>query len=465
MTDLADLTAVELLSGYRLGDFSPTEAMEAVIARADACEPQIAALYAYDPDGARAAARASTDRWHAGSPAGSLDGVPVTVKELIATKGVPIPLGTAASDLVPAPADAPASARLREAGAIIFAKTTTPDYAMLSSGLSSFHPLTRNPWDLSRNPGGSSAGAAAASAAGYGPLHVGTDIGGSIRLPAGWCGIFGLKPSFGRVPVDPPYIGRVAGPMTRTVADSALLMATLSEPDYRDHMSLPPAAIDWGDLDLKVAGLRIGLMMDAGCGLPVDPEVAAAVEGAARTLEAAGAIVEPVAPILTHAMLDGLDRFWRTRFWSDVSRMEPDRRARILPYILQWVEGADGIDGVEVYRGFSQIDAMAVSAHRALADLDFLLSPTAPVPAFAAESASPIDDPTRPFEHIAFTVAFNMSGQPAGSINCGFTADGLPIGLQIIAKRFNDMDVLRLAWLLETTGLGSRPWPALGNPV
>ncbi|SNS74261.1 aspartyl-tRNA(Asn)/glutamyl-tRNA(Gln) amidotransferase subunit A [Sphingomonas laterariae] len=461
MTNLADLSAIDLLAGYRAGDFSPSEAMEAVIARADACEPRLAALYAYDPGAARLAAAQSTVRWHSGAPVRPLDGVPVTVKELIATQGVPVPLGTAATDLVPAPADAPAAARLREAGAIIFAKTTVPDYAMLSSGLSSFHPLTRNPWHLDRNPGGSSAGAAAASAAGYGPLHVGTDIGGSIRLPAGWCGIFGLKPSFGRVPVDPPYIGRVAGPMTRTVADSALLMGTLSQPDYRDHMALPPGAIDWSAIDMDVAGLRIGLMMDAGCGLPVDPAIAAAVTAAARALEAAGAFVEPVAPIISREMLDGLDRFWRTRFWSDVSQMPDARRNRILPFIRQWVEGADGIGGVDVYRGFAQIDAMASAAHRALEPFDFLISPTAPIAAFAAEAASPTGDPARPFEHIAFTVAFNMSGQPAGSVNCGFTAEGLPIGLQIVARRFDDMGVLRLAQWIEATGLGARPWPDL----
>ena len=203
-------------------------------------EPHIKALYAFDPDGARATAKASTERWQNGEPMGALDGVPVTIKDNIATKGVPVPLGAATSKLVPAPADAPPAARLREAGAVIFSKTTMPDYGMLSSGLSSFHPLTRNPWDLSKNPGGSSAGAGAAGAAGYGPLHLGTDIGGSVRLPACWCGLVALKPSLGRVPIDPPYVGRVAGPMTRTVDDAALMMSVLSRPDRRDGMSLPP---------------------------------------------------------------------------------------------------------------------------------------------------------------------------------------------------------------------------------
>src|SRR6185295_11715263 len=186
-------------------------------------------------------------------------------KENIATRGTPVPLGTAATDLAPAEHDAPPAARLREAGAVILGKTTMPDYGMLSSGLSSFHALSRNPWDLTRGPGGSSAGAGAAAAAGYGPLHVGTDIGGSLRLPAGWCGIFTLKPSLGRIPIDPPYMGRAAGPMTRTVADSALMMQVLSRPDVRDSMNLPPNDIAWSGFDCDpdhLKGLRIGLLLE-----------------------------------------------------------------------------------------------------------------------------------------------------------------------------------------------------------
>jgi len=225
-----DLSAVALLDAYRSGALSPLEAMRDVLRRVARFEPHIHATYLLAPERALAEARASEERWRRGAPIGPLDGVPATVKDNIATKGEPIPLGTAASELTPAPADAPPAARLREAGAILFAKTTMPDYGMLSSGLSSFHALARNPWNLARNPGGSSAGAAAAAAAGYGPLHLGTDIGGSVRLPAGWCGVFALKPSAGRVPIDPPYIGRVAGPMTRSVADAALMMATFPCP-------------------------------------------------------------------------------------------------------------------------------------------------------------------------------------------------------------------------------------------
>src|SRR5471032_430323 len=257
MTSIHDITATDLLAAYKSRKLSPVEAVDAVIVRIEALEPQLKALYAPDFGEARKQAQAAEKRWQEGKPQGAFDGVPITIKENIATKGVPVPLGTAATELVAATADAPAAARVREAGAIILSKTTMPDYGMLSSGRSSFHPLTRNPWNLAWNPGGSSAGAGAAAAAGYGPLHLGTDIGGSVRLPAAWNGIFTLKPSNGRVPVDPPFLGRVVGPMTRTVEDSALLLGEISKTDWRDHMNLPPAEIDWkaGPLDPK--GLKI----------------------------------------------------------------------------------------------------------------------------------------------------------------------------------------------------------------
>src|ERR1700759_5424391 len=195
VTPLHDLSAVDLLAGYRAKQFSPSEVLEEIIAQVAAWEPHIKALYLYDPDAARKGAKASPERGNQGEPMGTLDGVPVTIKDNVATKDQPVPLGAASVKLVPAPKDAPPAARLREAGAVIFSKTTMPDYGMLSSGLSSFHPLTRNPWDLTKNPGGSSAGAGAAAAAGYGPLHLGTDIGGSGRPPAGGDGDFPPQPS------------------------------------------------------------------------------------------------------------------------------------------------------------------------------------------------------------------------------------------------------------------------------
>ena len=449
-----------MLAAFRVRKLSPLEVMRDVLSQIRQFEPHIHATYLLEPERALRAATEAEERWRRGEPIGPLDGVPVTLKDNIATKGEPVPLGTAASDLTPASADAPPAARLREAGAICFTKTTMPDYGMLSSGLSSFHPLTRNPWDLSRNPGGSSAGAAAAAAAGYGPLHLGTDIGGSVRLPAGWCGIFALKPSAGRVPIDPPYIGRVAGPMTRTVADAALMMASLAEPDTRDYMSMPPQNIDWQIKPAELRGLRIGLLMEVGCGVSPNSDVRAHVERVARDLERAGATIVPLAPFLTQEMLDGLDRFWRMRMLLDLRALPLGRREKVLPFIDAWAQSAADLSAEQVFRGFSQIMTMRKAAVAATLPFDFVLSPTAPMTAYAAHLPSPSNDPLNPFPHIGFTVAFNMSEQPAATLNCGYDERGLPIGLQIIGRRFDDVGVLRLALVLETMLAGQqRPWP------
>jgi aspartyl-tRNA(Asn)/glutamyl-tRNA(Gln) amidotransferase subunit A len=454
------MSALEMLRLYRTRELSPVEAMKSVIERVEAYEPHIHATFLYAPERALSEARASEARWAKGEPVGPLDGVPVTIKDNIATRGDPTPVGTAASDMTPAKADAPPAARLREAGAIIFTKTTMPDYGMLSSGLSSHHPLARNPWKLDRNPGGSSAGAGAAAAALYGPLHVGTDIGGSVRLPAGWCGIFALKPSAGRVPIDPPYIGRVTGPMTRDAADAALLMATLSLPDVRDYASLKYEQLDWIVEPSPLKGLRLGLLLEAGCGVPPTPEVKAAVQRAAKDFEAAGAHVEPLKPFLTQDMLDGLDRFWRIRGLSDMERLSAERRAKILPFIRDWAESAANLSAEDGFRAFSQIPAMQKAAIEATAPFDYVLSPTAPMTAFPAEWPSPSRDPLNPLPQIGFTAVFNMSEQPAASVNCGYDADGLPIGLQIVGRRFDDLGVLAVARAFEAIrALEARPWP------
>ena len=459
MAQLHQLNAAELGALYARRQASPVEVVRAVIDQIARCEPKLQALYAYDPERALVDARASEARWSDGKPLSPLDGVPGTLKENIATRGTPMPVGTGASLLTPAADDSPPAARWREAGAVLLAKTTMPDYGMLSSGLSSFHPLTRNPWDLSKNPGGSSAGAGAASAACYGPLHVGTDIGGSIRLPAGWCGVFGLKPSLGRIPIKPPYAGRVAGPMTRTVTDAALLMAALSKPDWRDTMSLPDQTIEWTALERDVKGLRLGLQLDAGWGLAVEAEVRDAVVAAARAFERAGAIVEPMAAFSTREMIDGMDRFWRMRSWLDISALPAERRAKVLPYIRQWVDKGAHLTASELFHGYSQMGAFREAAVTACRPYDFVLSPVSPVPTYAAEWASPINDPERPFEHIAFTLPYNMSEQPAASINCGYTATGLPIGLQIIGQRHDDLGVLQLSRAYEQLRGPQRPWP------
>ena len=459
MTALHDMTAGDLLARYKSRQLSPVEVVDAVIAQVERWEPTIKALYAPDFGGARKAARESEKRWKAGTPQGALDGVPITIKENIATRGVPVPLGTAATDLVPAAEDAPAAARVREAGAVILAKTTMPDYGMLSSGRSSFHPLTRNPWNPAWNPGGSSAGAGAAAAAGYGPLHLGTDIGGSVRLPACWNGIFTLKPSLGRVPVDPPYFGRAIGPMTRSVADSCLLMAELSKPDPRDHMSLPPAEIDWAAGARDPRGLRVGLHLDAGCGLPLDAETRAAVERAARLFADAGATVEPVKPFLTAEMLNLQDLLWRVRSWVDFSALSHARQASVLPFIADWCRAGADVPGPMVIKGLANYMAIRAATTRATQPFDVVLSPVSPVPTFPAEWEMPSNDVDRAMEHISFTMPYNMSEQPAASINCGYTAEGKPIGLQIAGRRFDDLDVLRVSRWYEAARGPQKPWP------
>jgi aspartyl-tRNA(Asn)/glutamyl-tRNA(Gln) amidotransferase subunit A len=460
VTSLHDLSAVDLIAGFRARQFSPSEVLEDVLAHIAVWEPHIRALYAFDPEGARATAKASTERWHKGEPTGLLDGVPATIKDNIATKGVPVPLGAATTTLVPALVDAPPAARLREAGSVIFSKTTMPDYGMLSSGLSSFHPLTRNPWDLGKNPGGSSSGAGAAGAAGYGPLHLGTDIGGSVRLPACWCGLVALKPSLGRVPIDPPYVGRVAGPMTRTADDAALMMSVLSRPDRRDGMSLPPDNIHWKVLDKPLRKLRIGLMLDLGVGQALEQEVRDVAIKAARAFEAAGATVSEVRSVLTREMLDGLDNFWRARAWDDLSKLTPAERAKALPYILKWAEAGAQLTGVDVVRGFNATLAIRAAAAKLFAELDYVVSPVSPVVNFAAELASPFNDPAKPFEHICYTVPWNMAENPAASINGGYDGNGFPIGVQIVGRRFDDLGVLGMAKAFETLRGPQKPWPA-----
>jgi len=384
ITSLHDLSAVDLIAGYRARQFSPSEVLEDVLAHVAQWEPHIKALYLLDPEAARAAAKASTDRWSQDEPVGSLDGVPATVKDNIATKGDPVPLGAASVALTPATVDAPPAARLREAGAIIFAKTTMPDYGMLSSGLSSFHPLSRIPWNSCLTPGGSSAGAGAAAAAGYGPLHLGTDIGGSVRLPAAWCGVVGHKTSFGRVPVDPPYLGRVAGPMTRTVDDAALMMSVLSKPDRRDGTSLPPSDLNWKVVEKSPRKLRIGLMLDLGVGQPLEAPVRDVALQAAKAFESTGAVITETKGLLTREMLDGLDNFWRARLWDDLSKLAPEIRGKTLPFILKWAERGADLSGVDVIRGFNVTMALRAAAAKLFCDYDYIISPTSPGVKFPA---------------------------------------------------------------------------------
>ncbi|MGQ0512357.1 MAG: amidase [Betaproteobacteria bacterium] len=457
-----DFTAADVAVQYAAGELSPVEYTTACLARIEACEPTLNAMYRVDRDGALVAARASEARWRAKQPLSQLDGVPVTIKENIYTKGDPAPVGTKANDdAVPQPADAPPAARLREAGCVILGKTTMPDFGMLSSGLSSIHGITRNPWNTARNTSGSSSGAGAAAAAGYAPLHLGTDIGGSVRLPATHCGIFALKPSLGRVPVYPPYIGRVTGPMTRDVRASAMLMNLLSRPDARDFMGLPFQDTDYTKLDgLDPTKLRIGFLPDMGAGLAPHPEIVAAAKAAAKALEAAGAVVDEMKPVITPELLDGMSRFFEARSYNDFVAMPPAKQAKVLPFIAEWCTWrAKDFSGRDVMAAYGSYVALRDATVSGTAPYDFVICPTSPILPYEAQLAAPGNDPRNALPHIAFTVPFSMSEQPAASLNWTFSTDGLPVGVQLVGRRFDDLGVLRLSAWLEKARPAQKPWP------
>lgn len=461
MAAIHERSAAELAQAYSSGELSPVHAARALLERIEAWEPRINAMYRVHRDAALAQAAASEARWRAGRALSPLDGVPVTIKENIYTRGDPAPIGTRANQDAPLqPVDAPAAARVREAGCVILGKTTMPDFGMLSSGLSSMHGITRNPWNPARNPSGSSSGAGAAAAARYAPLHLGTDIGGSVRLPATHCGIFALKPSLGRVPVHPPYMGRVVGPMTRSVADAALLMSVIARPDARDFMSLPYAEQQWTVADINPRRLKIGFLPDMGVGMTVHPEVRAAAEAAATALAGAGCEVESIRSFLTEEMLDGTCRFFEARSYNDLMQMPAGKRELVLPFVAEWCSfRAARFTGRDVMQAYAAVMAMREAAVAASQPYDFVLSPTSPIPAYEAQSAAPGNDPRHALPHIAFTVPYNMSEQPAASVNWSYSAEGLPIGVQMIGRRFDDVGVLRICRLLESLRPTQRDWP------
>jgi aspartyl-tRNA(Asn)/glutamyl-tRNA(Gln) amidotransferase subunit A len=459
------MRAVELVRQFARGTLSPVEVHDAVQDVIERAEPVLNAFWVRDPEESRKAAAASEQRWRAGEPRGPLDGVPVTLKENLARKNVPMPAGTAGVQPEVPLADAPVTARIQESGGIILGSTVMPDWGMLSSGVSSLHGITRSPWNPAWTTGGSSSGAGAAAAAGYGPLHVGTDIGGSIRLPGTWLGLATLKPSYGRVPLDTPYQGRVAGPMTRTVADAVLLMQVISRPDVRDWTSLPPDQLDWSATPLAPTAMRVGVHLEAGCGARPDHAVVEAVSTVAALFEQAGAVVEQVDPFMEQDLLDGLNQFWQVRSWNDYQQLTVDQKAKVLPYIADWCAGGADVTGRRLLQCQHQIMQIQANTVAATAPYDLVLSPVAPVAAFPAEQPMPFMEEGKGMWHIGFTAPYSMSGQPAATVNCGFTTDGRPIGVQISGRRFDDIGVLRAAaWYEQQRPSCAVPaWPALTN--
>ena len=465
-SQLSDCTATELLALYARGEASPVEATEAVLARIAALNGSINAFCHLAAEETRAMARASEQRWRAGQPCGPLDGVPVSIKDLILTRGWPTLRGSRGikSDQ-PWDVDAPVTARLREAGAVLLGKTTTPEYGCKGETNSPATGITRNPWNTTRTSGGSSGGAAAAVAAGMGPIAIGTDGAGSVRIPASFCGNFGLKPSFGRVPAFPlsPF-GTVAhlGPHTMSVRDAALAMNVIKRPDARDWTSLPYDDRDYtAGLEDGIAGLRVAWSPTLGYARNVHPEVAAACARAVRLLEDLGAKVEAVDPGFEDPLeiTIGLWFLGSLTLWSTLS---PEQQALADP---------DFAAQAELGRAYSALDISRLNVRRGqlgshmrgfMERYDLLVTPTIAVPAFAArEPASVPMTPESMLGWTPFSYPFNLTQQPACTIPCGLTADGLPIGLQFVGPMFGDALVLRAARAFET--LQPLPRPTLGG--
>jgi len=459
--DVAYVSAVALLDLYRTGALSPVEATRLILARLDALQPKINAFCVVDRDGALAAAQESEGRWLRGEAVGRLDGVPVTIKDLILMRGFPTLRG---SRLVERgqdwSEDAPATARLREAGAVIIGKTTTPEFGWKALGDSPLTGTTRNPWDLSRTPGGSSAGAAAACAAGIAPLHLGSDGAGSIRIPSAFSGIFGFKPSFGRVPAHPPSpMGLLShiGPMARTVTDAALLLTVLSGPDRRDPYALPPEGRDYLDgLEGGVRDWRIAYSATLGYA-KVDPEIAATTAEAARRFEALGAIVEEIGAIFDSPR-DALFTLWAAGAAKLLAGFPGARREVMDPGLVATAEEGQRISAVDYLD--ADLVRSALGRHMAEYHLkyDLLLTPMMPIPALPV--GQDLSDPTTERHWIdwsPFSYPFNLTRQPAASIPCGLTSDRLPIGLQIVGPLYADHHVLRAAHAFEATQPERRP--------
>lgn len=461
-TDLADCTASELLRLYRSRQASPVEAVRAVHDRIERLNPALGAYCLVAPDRSLDAARASEARWMNGAPCGELDGLPVSIKDLILTAGWPTLRGSRTSDPAqPWDVDAPATARLREAGAVLLGKTATPEFGCKGETNSPLTGIARNPWNLARTPGGSSGGAAAAVAAGLGPLALGTDGAGSVRIPAAFCGNFGLKPSFGRVPAHPlsPF-GTVAhlGPHSLSVRDAALMMNVLKRPDARDWTALPPDASDYlVGLDDGIRGLRVAYSPRLGYATNVHPEVAAAVDAAVHEFEALGARVEAVDPgfgdpleITTGLWFLGAWTLWNTLTPAQQAVTDPDFRAEALL--------GERLSALEIAQLNLRRGALGSHMRQFMQRYDLLVTPAVAVPAFEARPAghTPLD-PQAMLGWTPFSYPFNLTQQPACTIPCGLTADGLPIGLQIVGPMFGDALVLRAARAFES----SRPIPRL----
>jgi len=456
-SDMATMTATEMVARFRDRSLSPVEATQAALDRIAAHNPALNAFNLIDAEGALAAARKSEERWGIGAPRGRVDGVPTSIKDIVLTKGWPTLRGSKTVDPnQPWDEDAPCVARLREHGAVLLGKTTTPEFGWKGVTDSALTGITRNPWNPERTPGGSSGGAAAAVATGMGALAIGTDGGGSIRIPAAFTGIFGLKPTFGRVPAYPlsPF-GTLAhiGPMTRSVADAALLLSVISEPDSRDWYALPPkgtgGAVDYlAELEDGIKGLKIAFSPTLG-GQPVEPEISALVAAAARRFADLGAVVEEADPPLPDCA-EPFRKHWYAGAAMVLSALSPAQKRKVDRGLREIAKEGASYRVLDYLAAVKQREAAGVAMNSFHRTYDLLLTPALPLPAFEAGIEQPEKgDGSRWVDWTPFTYPFNLTRQPAASVPCGLTADGLPAGLQIVGPLYADALVLRAARAFE----------------
>ena len=471
--DLFYLSATQLLDNYRKKRLSPVDVTRAVLERIDKYNDKLNAFCLVDEETSLEAARESETRWMKGEPKGLVDGVPVSVKDLVLTKGWPTLRGSKTIDPnQPWEEDSPSVERLREHGAVLVGKTCTPEFGNKIVTVSPLTGITRNPWNLEKSPGGSSGGAATAVAMGMGPLAIGTDGGGSIRVPSNWTGIFGLKTTFGRVPHYPrgwyASLSHV-GPMTRTVEDAALMMTVITEPDPRDWYALPPDGRDYRvGLNDGVKGLKIAYSPDLGLGKTVsgpwgelnckiDPEVAQLVSKAVALFSDLGAIVEEVDSLSLEEALAIHGRHWVVFSAKGMATLTPEQRALLDPSFMQYAEIFEQMPLAVFVEALAGREELGFKMNLFHEKYDLLLAPTFQVTA-PNVSGLPEELQLPP----AFTCPFNQTRQPAASIPCGLTSAGLPVGLQIVGPLYRDDLVLRASRAYEAAR-GDFPLPSLAT--
>lgn len=458
--DLGFTPAVELAAMIRARTLSPVELMAALLRRIEALEPKLNAMACWDGDLAMAGARAAEAALMGGGPLGPLHGLPVTIKDLVQTRDFPTEAGSFTQQGFRPGVDAPVVTRLKQAGAIVIGKTTTSEFGWSGISRSPLTGITHNPWKQGYNAGASSAGAGAAAAAGYSALHQGSDGAGSVRMPSHFCGIFGLKPSFGRIPYAPVPVGDFTshiGPMTRVVADAAVMMEVMSGPHPADHTTLEAWPAAYGArLRDGIKGARIAFSPDLGHAR-VDPEVAERVASAAARFGAAvGIDIAPVTPSWGPLGPELGRGFWAAHMSRMVGKL-PEWEARMDPGLVACIR--DGSDmAVSAYLNLKDRKHAYISQiHAFFEEWDYLITPAVSVAAFPAERIIPEHWPQHAWDWMQwaeFSYPFNMSWNPAASVPCGFTAAGLPVGLQIVGRRFNDLGVLQAAAAFEA----ALPW-------